>query len=359
MDRAVHGGDIYSAAQKTGRAENTLLDFSANINPLGLSAQVRERIVRAVDDVVHYPDPLCRELRAKIAQREGVDAAHVICGNGAADLIFRLVRAVKPKRVLLPVPAFLEYEQALQGSVGCRITRYELKAEKDFVLDEGFIDGISPQLDMVILCNPNNPTGLTISASILEKVLEHCRRWNITLLLDECFNDFLEHGEDLSLVRYCADFPRLFVLKAFTKFYAMPGIRLGFGLCTDEALLERMVDQEQSWSVSGPAQAAGMGALETPPAYMLNTKKLVQTERAYLSGALTELGFKVYPAQANYVFFQAKQYPLLHEELLERGIMIRNCAGYPGLAPGYYRIAVRTREENEVLIRTMREVVLS
>lgn len=359
MSRALHGGDIYTAAQKTGRAENTLLDFSANINPLGLSAQVRERIMRSVASVVHYPDPLCRELRQKIAQREGVEAAQVICGNGAADLIFRLIHALKPQRVLMPVPTFLEYEQALREIPGCELVYYDLKAESDFRLDERFSAEISSRFDLIILCNPNNPTGLAVPEKILQEILERCRRWKITLLLDECFNDFMENGERLSLVKSCADFPRLFVLKAFTKFYAMPGIRLGFGICADPALLAAMSEQGQSWSVSVLAQAAGIGALETPPSYTVNTKNLIRTERAYLNAALAELGFKVYPSQANYIFFQAQAHPWLHEGLLRRGIMIRNCAGYPGLCAGYYRIAVRSHRENEVLIQAMREVVLS
>ena len=197
----------------------------------------------------------------------------------------------------------------------------------------------------MFLCNPNNPTGMLIHPAVLKDILDVCRENRIRLFVDECFLDLSDDGQ--SMKGYLAEYPNLFILKAFTKSYGMAGIRLGYCLCSDRELLKAMSRTVQPWNVSGLAQAAGIAALDEGD-FLAKTKALIQTERPWLKEKLEAFGFRVFPSQVNYLLFQGPQ--TLHRDLKARGIAIRNCDNYPGLTAGWYRIAVRRHEENEALI---------
>lgn len=342
MQVQTHGGDIYS---KTYR-----MDFSTNINPLGTPTSVLEAACRGVYQSEHYPDVYCRDLKSAIACRECVDEKQIICGNGAAELIFLLAQAVRPVRALLVSPGFAEYEQALR-SVGCDIIFYEMKEQDGFILQEDYLKALQDQVDMVFLCNPANPTGLLIPPELMSRILERCYEKRIFLVVDECFNSFLEERELHSLVKELQNYPNLFILKAFTKIYAMAGLRLGYGLCTDEQLLTRMQSCIQPWNVSIPAQRAGIAAMQEYD-FEEETRRYVTGERMYLKNGLEELGLLCMDSKANYLFFKG---PVdLYDRCSERGILIRNCSNYRGLGEGYFRIAVRTHEENAELLRELK-----
>lgn len=345
----IHGGDWAGYEEQYHRP---FLDFSANISPLGVPEGVRRAIAEAAQTVDRYPDPLCRALCAAIAEREQVPAGFVLCGNGAAELIFRAVLARRPHRALLPAPTFAEYEAALQ-TVDCVPERYYLTPDNGFALDEGFLRRIVPGVDLVFLCEPNNPTGRTTSRELLLRIAARCRDVDALLVLDECFNNFLDNPTAHSLVRELETNRNLLLLKAFTKIYAMAGVRLGYCLCSDASLLEAMRAAGQPWAVSGLAQAAGLAALQET-AYMWQVQNLIRTERPRLATGLNHLGLTVIPGEANYLLFQSKV-PL--DRLKQRGILLRNCGNYPGLDHTWYRTAVRTREENAVLLAALREVL--
>lgn len=346
-----HGGDIRTAQALRG---GPVADFSANLNPLGMPPEAARAAADAVADAVHYPDPLCRELRAAIARRDGVEPGQVFCGNGAADVLFRLVLALKPRRALVTAPAFSEYEQAL-STVGCRVYRHYLKPERNFDVTEDFLSGIRRGLDLVFLCTPNNPTGRTVPRPLLLRVLEECRRAGARLVADECFLD-LSDGWAEGLAPEVGTHPELFLLRAFTKSYAIPGLRLGYGLCGDEGLLAALEAAGQPWPVSVPAQAAGAACCLRPD-WPERARALIARERPWLTQELEKLGLTVWPGQANYLLFRAPGREDLKERLVERGALIRSCANYPGLGPDYYRAAVRPREEAQVLIQALKEAL--
>lgn len=346
----IHGGDW---AGYLAEYRQQPLDFSANISPLGMPAGVRDAIAAAIPTADRYPDPLCRELSAAIGEKEGVPAAYCLCGNGAADLIFRAVLAAKPKKALLPAPCFAEYAQALE-TVGCKIERYFLREEQEFRLDAGFPEKIQPDVDMVFLCEPNNPTGVTSSREFLRRVLEKCRKAGAVLVLDECFHDFLDAPEEHTMKGELAAFPNLLILRAFTKLYAMAGVRLGYCLSANGAFLERMRQAGQPWAVSALAQAAGLAALRED-AYAAEVRALICTERAWLKEELKKLGLRVIDGEANYLLFQSEK-PLA-EPLRAKGILLRDCGNYIGLDATWHRTAVRTHKENERLIQTLGEVL--
>ena len=346
----IHGGDW---AGFTARYGQIPLDFSANVSPLGVPNGVRRAIEKAAAAADRYPDPLCRELRAAIAERAGVPTEHILCGNGAADLIFRAVLARRPHRALLTAPTFAEYGAALK-TAGCQTAFYGLREENGFALDSGILEAIQPGVDMVFLCQPNNPTGLTAPRQLLAQILTRCRLAGALLVLDECFCDFLDEPAVYSLTEELKSTKNLLTLKSFTKLYAMAGVRLGYCLSADEMLLEAMASAGPPWSVSSLAQAAGLAALRET-GYIQQVRSLIRTERPWLAAQLEDLGLRVIPGEANYLLFRCGT-PLA-ASLAGKGVLLRSCGNYHGLDSTWYRTAIRTHEENRRLIQALREVL--
>ena len=349
MKQLVHGGDWMGYRERFGR---DALDFSANVSPLGLPEGVAQAIREALAEADRYPDPLCRTLRAALSRAEGVPQEHILCGNGAADLIFRLVWAKKPRRALVTAPTFAEYATALE-SVGCTVERFFLREQEDFAVTDAFCAAIRPGVDMVFLCQPNNPTGQLTALPLVEQILHRCAACGTLLVVDECFLDFLpDHA--LHTAKGLLGEGNLVILKAFTKLYGMAGVRLGYALSADTALLEQMQACGQPWGVSSLAQAAGLAALEET-AYVEKVRALIAEQRPRLTAGLRALGLRVLDGRANYLLFQAPE--TLGEALRQRGAVLRSCANYPGLGPGWYRTAVRTGPENEQLLKLLAEVL--
>ena len=346
----VHGGDWAGYRAEFGC---DALDFSANVSPLGLPAGVAAAITNALPTADRYPDPLCRELRAALAGAEGVPADWILCGNGAADLIFRLALAVRPRRALLPAPTFAEYEAALQ-TVGCAVQRVFLREENEFAVTEEFIDAVTPETDIVFLCQPNNPTGQVTPPALVERLVRRCAECGAVLVVDECFLDFLPDRDAWTAKQLLRDTPQLIILKAFTKLYAMAGVRLGYALCGDATLLEKMRGAGQPWAVSSLAQAAGLAALQET-AYAGAVRALIAEQRPRMAAGLRALGLRVMDGQANYLLFRTT--PDFGEKLRRRGAVVRSCANYPGLDAAWYRTAVRTAEENTRLLQIMGEIL--
>ena len=346
----VHGGDWAGYRAEFGC---DALDFSANVSPLGLPAGVAAAITNALPTADRYPDPLCRELRAALAGAEGVPADWILCGNGAADLIFRLALAVRPRRALLPAPTFAEYEAALQ-TVGCAVQRVFLREENEFAVTEEFIDAVTPETDIVFLCQPNNPTGQVTPPALVERLVRRCAECGAVLVVDECFLDFLPDRDAWTAKQLLRDAPQLIILKAFTKLYAMAGVRLGYALCGDATLLEKMRGAGQPWAVSSLAQAAGLAALQET-AYAGAVRALIAEQRPRMAAGLRALGLRVMDGQANYLLFRAT--PDFGEKLRRCGAVVRSCANYPGLDAAWYRTAVRTAEENTRLLQIMGEIL--
>lgn len=345
-----HGGDIYTAKELLQTDE--LLDFSANINPFGVSASVRRAIENSIQELVHYPDPYCRSLRQALAQYHNVKPEHIVCGNGGADIIFRFVRAASPSRAIVPVPTFSEYGQALE-ECGCKVNYFEMP--KPFQLTDALEQEISDgAYDFLALCNPNNPTGSLIEPGLLYKILDTAKQRKITVLLDECFLDMA--GDGYSMIAKTSSYPNLFILKSMTKLYALPGLRLGYGICADSEMVERVRNTGQPWSVSTPASAAGCAALQDEE-YRLKFLTFLKEERQYLYNGLRRLGFRVWEPHANYIFFSAQGCVDLDKRLLKNRILLRHCDNYQGLDAEYYRAAVRTHSENEILLSCLQEII--
>lgn len=338
-----HGGDIYGG--------DVILDFSANTNPFGAPQGVRDAIGATLGALDRYPDPYCRALVGAISEFEGVPREYILCGNGAAELIYAYCDALKPKRALVLAPTFAEYALSVRR-VGGEVVSYPLKQENAFLLDADLLTALEDNApDVLFLCSPNNPTGQSIPMSLLREILRVCARLGTRIFLDECFLDLADVGE--SAVAFLRDAPALLILKAFTKSYGMAGVRLGYCMSADASVLSRMARATQPWNVSTLAQVAGIAALGERE-FLRKTRGLIVRERAWLRGELEACGFWVCPSHANFLLFRANA--TLGERLRERQIAIRSCANYDALDARWYRIAVRQHEENEALMRAIREV---
>lgn len=307
--------------------------------------------MRGVQCADVYPDPEWETLREAIADYEGVKATQILCGNGASELLLALAEALQPRHALLVAPCFLEYERVL-AAVGTQI-EWQVLSEKDgYLPGTDFLDVLKKtDVDMVILSNPNNPTGSLLSPQYVEQIVALTRTRGIMLVMDECFLDFLEAPEQYSVKQYLDSDSHLIVLKAFTKTFACAGLRIGYLLCADQEILCKCKRHLPEWNVSLPASYAGIAATKER-AWLRETAERIRTEREWLRERLTELGYRVFPGAANFLFFTGKEG--LYEHCLSHNILIRDCSNYRGLDAGAYRVCVRRREENERLLQAIR-----
>lgn len=336
-----HGGEIYNKA--------ILYDFSVNTNPFELPETVRDQYYYAAGYLYQYPDNQCNHLRKAIAEKEKIEKEDIFCGNGASDVIYRLCAVLKPKKALLLAPTFSEYENALR-LVGSEIVYYPLRAEKQFCVGEDIEAFLKQDIDFVFLCNPNNPTGSIIPMGIMDKILDFSRINQIPLAIDECFIEFIRDYEAISAVTYISANPYLFIIKAFTKTYAIAGLRLGYGICKNKEWIERMKKAGPPWSVSIPAQMCGIEACHQTD-YLRETALYLEKEREFMTEKLGAFGFYVYPSKTNYLLFRA--YPSLYQELLQNHILIRQCGNYIGLGTEYYRICMKKHRDNLKLLEQL------
>lgn len=345
MPEYVHGGDVYSFAARFGGAP---VDLSANINPYGIPPSVKQAMHEAIEACTQYPDPFCRAARQAIGAAEGVAPDRLYCGSGAADVLDRLAAVLRPQTALLLAPTFAEYERTLAGA---RLRFHMLRAEEGFAVTERILQDITPGLDAVYLCNPNNPTGRTIAPALLRDIAARCAQTGARLIMDECFLDFVTDGEKRTLVPLLDEFPSLVLLRAYTKMYAVPGVRFGWCMTADTALIEGLYRVGQPWNVSVIAQACAV-ACAGERDYAVQTARRIADERAYLMQELAARGLTVFPGEANFLLFRAQD-TALQEKLARHGILVRDCANYRGLTRGYYRTAVKTRKESDALLAAL------
>lgn len=344
----VHGGDIYS------KNNIKYIDFSANINPLGIPENVKHAFIESIDSCIYYPDIFCRKLRKAISKYEDVEYNYIVCSNGAADLIYRICYSLNPKKALLLSPTFSEYESALKN-VNCDINYYNLYEKNNFEIKENIVNYIS-KADIVFICNPNNPTGRITEKNIILKILDEALKYNAVVVIDECFNDFVDNNINYTLKDNISKYENLIIIKAFTKIFALPGIRLGYCLTSNMKILEGLYHAGPPWSVSCVAQNCGIACLENSE-YIEKTKELIRNERIFLKEELKKIGFKVFEPFANYIFFKSSFHINLKDKLDEKGILVRSCENYRGLDKTFYRIAVKKRNENEILLSFLKDIL--
>lgn len=350
MVKYIHGGDIY-------KYDNKILDFSANINPLGMPDTAKNAIINGIDKYEAYPDYSSRQLRNALSIFYNFDSDRIVCGNGAADLIFRICLALRPKKVLIPSPTFSEYEEAAKISGGV-VHNHILRESENFDVTLKIIESIDKDTDMVFLCSPNNPTGRAIDLRIIEAILIKLQENKGILVLDQCFVHFLLDEDEYFAINLLKKYDNLIILGAFTKIFAMAGLRLGYALFGSKDIAAKIENTLQPWAVSTVASEAGCAALSRD--FINKTKQYVKEQRDFLTNSLSDIGIRVFESQANYILIKSDQNILdgdLADEALKHGVLIRKCSNFRGLSSSFFRIAVRTEEENKIFVEVLESVI--
>jgi cobyric acid synthase CobQ/L-threonine-O-3-phosphate decarboxylase len=354
MAHFAHGGDVRAMALDLGCEVSDLLDFSANLNPLGPPECLRQVVSRHLSEVVHYPDPQCSALCAAIARVRLVAQGRIVCGNGSTELLFAVPAVLSVKRAIIPVPSYSDYATAARRS-GLVVKQIVYPVETG--IDWEKIEAELTDDDLVIIGQPGNPVGKLFDVEALRRIAQqHPKTY---FLIDEAFADFVEGYESVARL----EFPNILVLCSMTKFYAIPGIRLGY-LIADEGIAQKMRDYLPPWSVGNMAQAVGVAVLRETE-YATQTRHVVTQLRENLQKNLEGLGcFRVFSSVANYLLVRIEKEGLdaqmLADKLLKHHrIPIRVCANYAGLDARYFRVAVRTEEENVKLVEALTKVFLT
>jgi len=356
-----HGGDWVTFAERYPEQVANGIDFSANINPLGPPAAVRHLWKELIPFLSRYPDPRQRRLREQLAEKHGVSPQMLLVTNGGAEAIDLLVRAIRPARVGVIEPCFSEYRQAAARAGAEVVRRMVPDSAEGFAIPYSLAEQLIREVDLLVLGNPNNPTGALWERSQLLALAEQAGRRNCHLLLDEAFLDFLPQEEHLSMMAAVPRLPNVAVVRSMTKMYAVPGLRLGY-LAANRRLAERCRQLQPPWSVNGIAEQIGRLLVQDED-FVRRTRQWLAQERRWLTAALENLangeGVRLVPMEAavNYLLLRL-EFPgwtdlRLQSRLAEEGIFIRACRTFAGMGERYVRIAVRSREENRRLIQAM------
>jgi L-threonine-O-3-phosphate decarboxylase len=362
----VHGGEVWEVAAKYNLRVEDILDFGSNINPFGPVPGALESIKKVLWQIPFYPDSSSAALRKAIVQNFGriglsLSKENVIVGNGSTELIhlFAEIFIKKGEEGLIPIPTFGEYATAIRKAGGK--PRY-IRLPEDFVISaKSFTEKLTSATKVIFLCNPNNPTGTLIPPETLQKIIEKALEKEVLVFLDEDFMEFVEKETRFSLISKVEDYPNLFILRSFTKIYGLTGLRVGYGIASKE-IINLLHRGKIPWNVNCLAQAAAIAVLKDKEEYLKETWRLLRKEKGFLLKELKQLkGFKVFPTSANFVLISIKKSGFtaaqLKDKLLRHGILIRDCSSFRGLNHYYIRIAIRKRQENEKLLKALKEVV--
>lgn len=356
----VHGGEVLDAAVKSGFKREEILDFSSSVNPLGPSKKALEASKKAFSQISAYPDSNSNELRQAIANHfKGLTKDNVIVGNGSTELMYLFADVFMNKGdiAVIAAPTFGEYESAIRKTGE---TPKFVRLTKDFNLEATtFINEISGA-KIVFLCNPNNPTSMLIPTETLTEIIEVALKQNILVFLDEDFLEFVENEKNLSMINKIQKYPNLFILRSFTKIFGLTGLRIGYGIASPE-VISLLLCAKIPWNVNCLAQAAAVAALKDEE-HLQVTRDLIKKEKAQLLCELSKISsFKIHPADANFFFIDIRESGLtaseLTCELLNEGILIRDCTSFRGVDPYFIRVAVKTHVENERLIKVLKRIM--
>jgi threonine-phosphate decarboxylase len=353
LDRE-HGGDVYTWAQKARIDPAEIIDFSASINPLGPPASVRKAFQKSYNEVSRYPDPYGEELKKALAKHHEMKPTEILLGNGSTQLVYLLCFALRPRKALVVGPAFSEHANALTLA-GAKVRFLSLTANDDFRFStEDFMSAWGKADDMAFLTTPNSVTGRLIPRPEIEKIARIALLKKRFLVIDEAFIDFVEEESVKQLIW---DNPYVIILRSLTKYYALPGLRLGY-LLAHSRRVAQFAAYLEPWSVNGPAQKVALACL-ADARFRLNTERWLHRERSYLAQALIALKrFQPYPSNANFLLVRIANNASavgLHSFLLNKKILIRACNSFAGLGSDHFRVAVKRRKDNRLLLEALTE----
>lgn len=357
QNQQFHGSDLEAVEKAYGIKKEDIISFSANVNPLGISPKLRESLTDKVDVITSYPDRDYTSLRKEIASYSGVNIDNVIVGNGATELISLFIKIIKPKKALILGPTYSEYERELNLEGG-QVSYHQLEVEKDFQLDLARLKkDLELDVDLLIICNPNNPTSSAITNKDMEEILKVCKNNNIFLLVDETYVEFVEDISKISSAPLSKEYDNIIILRGISKFFAAPGLRLGYGICGNKELIDEINRQKNPWSINSLAAVAGE-IMFTDEEYIKETRKLISTERERFYSILSSnRNVKCYKPSANFMLVKLLKEGISSQDLfqaaIKEGYMIRDCSTFPFLGDKFIRFCFMKPEDNDKLIELL------
>lgn len=356
-----HGSDLEKIEQFYGIRREDIRPFGSNVNPLGMSPMMKQALQKRIDILTEYPDREYKDLKEAIHVYTGAETAHILPGSGSTELIVTFITTIKPKKTIVVEPTYSEYKRDLKA-VKSEIIDFILKEENDFQLDpEALCSQIDESVDMVIICNPNNPTSTCLTAAQLQKIVEACRKASAFVLVDETYVEFVKDVDAVSAIPLVKDYNNLIVLRGVSKFFAVPGLRLGYACTSNEKLLRYIQKHENPWGISSIAAYAGT-VMFRDTCYINATRSLISQEQSLVCSALkTRKTIKIFPPAANFVLVKLEQETLtsadLFEHCIKKNLMIRDCSNFLGLGPKYIRFCFLKPEDDDLLVNTLLELV--
>ncbi len=356
---AFHGSDIEQIEQYYKIPAESIIKFGANVNPLGLSATLKKDLAEHLDVITSYPDRDYKELRSAIADYCGVKMEYVVTGNGSTELISLLISERNARHAMVIGPTYSEYEREL-SLTGGRISEYNLSEEHDFHLDiDDFAKALADDVDFVILCNPNNPTSSAMKKDELRSLLEFCNSRDIFVMIDETYVEFAPDVSEITAMPLAATYDNLMILRGVSKFYAAPGLRLGYGVTSNQAFLDTLKEHQNPWSLNSLGAYAGVRMLQDKD-FIQKTRSLILSERERILNELNSFRYaKAYPAYANFILVKILRDDLTSFDIFDRairqGMMIRDCSSFEGLPGEYIRFCIMLPEDNTRLLHCLAE----
>lgn len=345
-----HGGEIYNL-------DKNITDFSTNINPLGVPESFRRVFFRRMDELTQYPDSLNRSVKKNVGEYLGVTSSRIAVGNGAIDIIYKLAQVCSCKKAIIAIPTFSEYKKAFEKMGTVEIVTYNIDDMKPN--SKKLYESIEEN-SIVILCNPNNPTGSLWEKNKLLELYQCCEKKNSMLMVDEAFIEFVDNNEELTMISHIENCNNLIVIRAATKFFGMPGIRLGYGIFGNEKLVQKIENAAEPWVLNTGAVIAS-DVIYNDKHYKEQTQKWINSERKNMFEMLSVIkNLKVFHSEANFHLLKSESKELsgqiLYHKMIEKGFLIRRSKGFQGLNDSYIRLAVKNNHDNKRIVAALKQI---
>ncbi len=356
-----HGSDLETIERIYGINKEDIVSFSANVNPLGISPKLKSTLSQRIDAIMSYPDREYTQLRRRIAEYVHTDLENIIVGNGSTELISLFIQIKSPKKALIIGPTYSEYEREI--TLGGGTTRYyRLEEEHNFVLDiRRLEDKLTTDVDLLVICNPNNPTSTAISRNDMRKILDICKQKGIFVMVDETYVEFAEDIPKITSAPLTGYYNNIIILRGISKFFAAPGLRLGYAICGNVDLLKEINQRKNPWTINSLAAIAGE-IMFSDDQYIKDTRSLIASERTRVCNILdTCKNLRYYVPTANFILIKILNEDVtsmdLFEAAIKKGLMLRDCSTFPFLNNKFIRFCFMTPELNDALLNVILEAV--
>ena len=354
-----HGSDLEKIESIYGIKKEDIISFSANVNPLGVSPLLRSTLSAQIDAITSYPDREYTSLRKCIAEYCHTDYENIIVGNGSTELISLFIQIEHPKKALVIGPTYSEYEREISLGGGTTLY-YPLKEEDDFELNvEDFLTHLNESLDLLVICNPNNPTSSCITRKNMRRILDACKQYDIYVMVDETYVEFADNMEEIDSIPLTNYYNNIVILRGTSKFFAAPGLRLGYAITGNRDLIKAINTRKNPWTINSLAVVAGETMFKDT-AYIEQTRQLIASERNRCYQALqASPDYKVYKPSGNFMLAKitndewTSEY--LFDKAIRQGMMIRDCSTFPFLDNKYIRFCFMKPEDNTRLLKCLLE----